>query len=389
MKKEKMIIAVLCVVSIVLFMVGCSASPTPSTSAAASTEQSPATSAPASETASAAAPASAEASAAASKNSNIVIGFSNSYNGNSYRQCEEKAFKAAADALKVSGEIADYKLVESNQNNQLQVSQVQDLIVQKVSLIIIDPGSPTALNGAIDQAKAANIPVLIVNGGPVTDTNCYQLVFDQRAVTKAATDWTVKQLNGKGNLLLIRGISGVESDIEYYDGMQQIINQNPGIKVVGSVYGQWTDSVAQTAVAQILPSLPQVDGIVGEGGDEIGAIQAFQAAGRPIPVVSGGNRGNYLNWWNEQLQKDSNFKSYSICVDPSCAAAALYLGLDILNGKTVPQNTIYPNLEITQDNLQQYVAQKMADSDVGMINPTQDWVRQNLENQTSATLPLK
>jgi len=176
---------------------------------------------------------------------------------------------------------------------------------------MIDPASSSALDGAISKAKAAGIPVLIVNGGPVTSTDCYQLVDDQGAVTTATSNWLVKKLNGKGNVLILRGIAGTESDKDYYAAMMNVFNKYPGIKVVGSVYASWTDSISQSAVSTILPSLPKVDGIEGEGGDEYGAVQAFIAAGKPIPAVTGGNRGNYISWWADLIKADPTFTSYS------------------------------------------------------------------------------
>jgi ribose transport system substrate-binding protein len=104
--------------------------------------------------------------------------------------------------------------------------------------------------------------------------------------------------------------------------------------------------------------------------------------------VVGGNRGIFVNWWNQQLKANPSFTDYSNCVDPSSAAAGMYLALDIANGKTVPQNIIYPNVEITDSTLKTYVAMGMADNDLAMNTPTLDWVRSTLETQKSATLPL-
>ncbi|MGD0622419.1 MAG: substrate-binding domain-containing protein [Thermacetogeniaceae bacterium] len=317
---------------------------------------------------------------------NYVIGFSNSYNGNSLRQEEESAFKTAADQLIQEGQIGSYTIVESNNNSETQAAQIENLVLKHVSAIVLDPGSPTALNGAIAKAQAANIPVIVINDGPVTTTYSYQLINDSAAVSRDTTLWMIKQMGGKGNVLILRGIAGTSYDIDSYNATMDVINQYPGIKVVGTVYCNWTDSVAQTAVANILPSLPRVDGIVGQGGDEYGAAQAFIAAGRPIPVITGGNRGNYLNWWIQESAQNPKFVSFSECDDPSFGVAGLYLAVDILNGVKVPQNMIYPNLTITQADLPKYAAMHMSNSDVAMSSPTQQSIRQNIESEPPADL---
>ncbi len=316
--------------------------------------------------------------------SNFVIGFSNSYNGNSFRQTLEENFTQAANQLKQQGAIADYSITESNNNNEEQASQIEDMVLKHVSCIIIDPGSPTALNGAIAKAQAANIPVFVVNDGPVTSTSPYELLDNNLSVTDKGTDWMINQLHGQGNVLLCRGIPGNQYDLTCYNEMMKIIKQHPGIKVVGQYYGQWTDSIAQSACAAILPSMPKIDGIEGEGGDTYGTMQAFQAAGRPFPVMSGGNRGIMLHWWRDQLAKSPNFTDYSVCVDPSVAAASLYEAVDLLNGKTIPQNVVFPSLEITNATLSQYA--NLPDARVASRNVTADWVTSNLENQQSASI---
>ncbi len=315
--------------------------------------------------------------------SNIVIGFSNSYNGNTFRQEEEAFFKTVADGLKQSGVIKDYILTESNNNNSTQVSQVQNMILQKVSAILLDPGSPTALNGAIRNAKAAGIPVIIFNDGPVTSTECYQLIVDCVYNFGLPAQYICDRLHGKGNVLVIRGIPGVEYDILAYKGMMDVFGKYPGIKIVGSVYGQWTTSIAQSEVASILPSLPHVDAVCGQGGDEYGTVQAFLAAGREVPLITGGNRGNFLNWWAQEYKKNG-YTTMSCIATPWFSVASLWLALDILDGKMVPQYMVYPMDVIYQADLNKYAG--IADTAVAAEMHDHQWVIDKLESQKGVEL---
>ena len=84
----------------------------------------------------------------------------------------------------------------------------------------------------------------------------------------------------------------------------EALKQYPDIKIVGEVYGQATTAVAQSAVSNILPSLPQVDAVLDQGGgDDYGMVQAFEQAGKKIPIVEGGGSSNFLKWWSEQIKK--------------------------------------------------------------------------------------
>src|SRR5260370_9017155 len=57
-------------------------------------------------------------------------------------------------------------------NVDKQVSQFQNLVVQKVAAILMDPANPASFNGAVKQAEAAKIPV-IGAGSPIVPTDLY------------------------------------------------------------------------------------------------------------------------------------------------------------------------------------------------------------------------
>lgn len=294
-----------------------------------------------------------KASATNSAHKKYVIGFCNSYNGNTYRQTMEALFKKTADKMVKDGVLKSYKVLESNNNVATQVSQIESLILDGVDAIIVDPGSSSGLNGAIEKATAANIPVVIVNDGPVSTDKCYQINFDTAAMAKNAAKNLVAAIGGKGNVIEIRGMAGVPFDTDYDKALKAYIKTVPGVKIVGEVYGQWTESVTQKQITSILPGIKQVDGVIGQGGDEYGALQAFQAAGRKIPVIIGGNRGNFLKWWSQQKAKNG-YKTFSWAANPWSAASGLYVANDILNGVKVPKVMIMPELDITQSMVDKF-----------------------------------
>ncbi len=294
----------------------------------------------------------ASSPSAAKAKSKIVIGFSQSYTGNQYRKAEDSDFMAVAHQLEKQGKISGVDFLNANNSVSTQISQIDDLILKHVSILLVDPASPTALNGAIAKAVAAGIPVLAFNDGPITSNKAYQFNFNNPKMDEVAMQYVANRLHGKGNVVLIRGIAGTGTDNGFYKGMEDVLKKYPGLKAVGTVYGNWTESVAESQVASVLPSLPTVNAIVTEGGEGYGAIQAFKAAGRPAPLVVGGNRGVFLRWWAQQVRK--GYKTISISANPWIGGAAAYIAMDIVNHKHVPKNMTMPLLEITQGQLGQY-----------------------------------
>lgn len=308
--------------------------------------------------------------------SGYVIGFSNSYNGNTYRQAMEKYMKEAAEYLKSTGELKELIIAESNQNNSVQVQQIENFILQKVDAIIIDPGSGTALNGAIQEASDAGIPCIIINDGPVTSSAelCYQINFDNVSMMKYLTEYVCDAIGGKGNIIELRGTAGSNFDGIAHGGVLEGLKNYPDVKVVSEIYTDWTSSKAQSELASVLPTLKKVDGIVTQGGDSYAAVQAFLSAGRALPVIGGDNRGYFLKWWANDAPEGYN--TVSVSSNPWDGATGLYVAIDILDGMDVPKDMVHPFGVVTKDEVQQFA--NVADEEICCPTYDREWVRENL-----------
>lgn len=298
----------------------------------------------------------------------IVIGFSQSWEGNSYRLEVDKNFISVARRLKANGKISGYDLVNANNSVSTQISQIDDLILKHVSVLLIEPISATALNGAIAQAVHAHIPVIIVNDGPVTTPLAYELNPSAKGIGEATAGYAAQRMHGKGNLLDVLGIAGVPFNNEFQAGVRAVLKKYPHIKIVGEPYGNWSETTTESAVASLLPSLPTINAVISQGGESYGAVKAIQSTGRPLPLVVGGNRGYFLRWWWKEYQK-TGYSTVSTEANPWVGGAAAYVAMDILDGKKVPKNMVMPSLTVTTQELPQYknisaggVAQKAYDS---------------------------
>ncbi|RUV35036.1 ABC transporter substrate-binding protein, partial [Mesorhizobium sp. M7A.F.Ca.MR.228.00.0.0] len=109
----------------------------------------------------------------------------------------------------------------------------------------------------------------------------------------------------------------------------------------------WDQTTAQKAVATILPSLPDIVGVVDQGGDGYGAAQAFAAAGKPRPTIIMGNRQDELQWWKEQKDKDG-YQTWSASIAPGVSSLAFWVAQQVLDGRTdIPHDLLVPYLAFT------------------------------------------
>lgn len=370
------------------------AAPAPTTAAAAPTTAAPAA-APtiavaAPTTGAAAAPTTAAAGGAGTgivktkDTSKMKIVLSNSYAGNSWRQQMLKTWDAATKFAIDNKIIASTAVVNSDNSATQQNSQIDSLILQKPDAIVINATSPTANNGEIKKATDAGI--LVVSFDSVaTEPSNYQVNYDYVGMGADEANYVIKQLNGQGNVLEIRGIAGTSVDDDIHKGIVDTFAKSSGIKIVGSVNGNWTQTIAQQAVAGLLPSLPKIDAVVTQGGDGYGAYQAIHAAGRPTPIIIMGNRGDELRLWQQLLQADPNYKTFSTSSAPGVASIAFWTAQQILAGKQVPKTFSFPALTIQQDQLQAWINATPAD---GVATPTfftQDWTAKAIDAAVNKT----
>ena len=136
------------------------------------------------------------------------IAFSNNYAGNSWRQAMLKSYgivakKAVADHVIAAADI----FTTADKEVPTQAAQIQNLILKGYDAIVINAASPTALNGAIDQACAAGI-VVVSFDGIVTAPCAYRVVIDYKAMGAEEVAQMAKFQPKGGNLLEIRGLAG-------------------------------------------------------------------------------------------------------------------------------------------------------------------------------------
>ena len=112
---------------------------------------------------------------------------------------------------------------------------------------------------------------------------------------------------------------------QFTPGSSRGSSKHPEFKIVNSVEGDWDQTTAQKAVATVLPSLPEIVGVVDQGGDGYGAAQAFAGAGRKQPIIIMGNRQDELAWWKEQKAKNG-YTTWSASIAPWCFDAGVLGG---------------------------------------------------------------
>lgn len=337
MGRERKALLTLVIGSLVLsFAVACSSQP--AAPAAAPTQAPAKAAAPTQAAAPAAAPTAAAAPAATGKKYKIAL--ANSYIGNQWRVEMENLLKAYA---KKQYPNVDLTIVNSGEDVQPQIQSIQNMISQHVDAILVDPASESALNPVLEQASQQGILVVDFDH-LVTAPNSYKVGVDFVKFGELQAEGLAKALNGKGNIIINRGVQGFEGDVDEYKGEMNVLKKYPNIHVVAEVYGKWDETVSQEEVTKALTAHPDIQGILNQGG-AYGATQALLNLHHPLVPMA----GEASNGWRTMMlkYKDQGMAgSISVGDPPTLGAYALKVAMEVLADKNAYPPDKYPNHQI-------------------------------------------
>lgn len=278
------------------------------------------------------------------------IALSDSYAGNSWRQEMTKIWNLTSQSAIKNGVIAKTTVVDADKSVSQQESQIDNLILGGWNAIAVVAGSTTALDGVIEKACHAGIVVVAFNS-LATAPCAYKVAVNVTNLGKDEARFVAHALHGQGNVLAVRGIAGSSWDADDYHGITTVFKKYPKIKIVGVVRGDWTQSIAQKAVAGILPSLPTVQAVVTQGGDGYGTYEAFKNTSRKLPLIVFGNRQEELALWAKLERRPGGYHTISLASPSGVSSIAFWVAQQVLAGAKVPKMIDVPPLIIHAQQL--------------------------------------
>jgi ribose transport system substrate-binding protein len=229
------------------------------------------------------------------------IYLSMSYSGNGYQTETANLIKAMA-ATPPYDKMVELKTVISGTDVQAQASAYESMVSAGANAIITFPISSTGLNRAIRRACEKGVLVYTYSA-TVTEPCAHNVSYITAGFAQNTAQWIVNQLQGKGNVILVRGVAGNSVDKMNYDGAMSVFNKYHGIHIVAQPFGMWSSQTTQQEVAKALAAHPNTDAIFGQNGTD-GSIKALVAANpkKLIPVTGENTNGFRLALADPKLQ---------------------------------------------------------------------------------------
>ena len=216
-----------------------------------------------------------------------LVVFSQCNNAEPYRAAQNKLMK------KLWGEQEDVELeiMDAQQDNSKQISQIETAIRKGPDLLIVAPNERGPLTAIMGKAMEAGIPTLCLERDIVEPNYTSFIKCDNFAIAKSAGEYVEKYLaekNGepKGKIVELRGLLGVDAEVQRYEGFHEVLDKHPGIEFVQEAVADWLQSKGRERMTEILRAQPEIDVVYGHNDPmAIGAYLAAKDLGREKEMI--------------------------------------------------------------------------------------------------------
>ena len=289
------------------------------------------------------------------QNGKVVVAFSQMENDGPWRIAETNSMKSEAAKRSDKFELV---ITDAQGQTSKQVSDVEDVVSRGVSAIFLAPREKNGLEPAMQAAKEAKIPIILVDreaaGTPGIDFVTV-LKSDFIEQGRRAAEWLARQTNGKANIVELSGTSGASVSQDRQQGFADEIKKHPEMKILVSQTGNFNRAEGQKVMQNIIQSMGKQITAVYAHNDEmaIGAIQALKAAGmkpgKDVLVVSVDGEKAALQ---AIIDGDMNATVEST---PRFGRLAFDTLQKFLNGEKLPAKIILPDRFFDASNAKQFL----------------------------------
>jgi ribose transport system substrate-binding protein len=290
----------------------------------------------------------------------FFVAFSQANNAEPYR--------AAQNALmtKLWSQHPDVRLVisDAQQDNSKQTGNIETFLRQKPDLLIVAPNERTAVTDVMRTALDQNIPVICLERDVSVPNYTTYIHSDNLEIGRNAGVFIAEVLKkkygeAKGNVVSMRGLLGVEGEINRDKGAKEVFAQYPGIKIVADPVADWLQDKAKDRMAEVLRAQPRIDVVYGHNDPmAIGAWIAARDLGVQNDIVFVGVDG--LGGPAGGIRKVMDGVLAATFVYPLCVDKAVEIGNRMLHDPSFRPEREYviPSTMVTKENAASLYAQQ-------------------------------
>ena len=291
----------------------------------------------------------------------ITMGFAQVGAESGWRTANTKSIQDTAEA-----EGVDLKFTDAQGKQENQIQAIRSYIQQKVDVIAFSPVVETGFDAVLQEAKAANIPVILTDRAVDADPSLYKTFLGSDFVVEGekAGDWLVENaadsdVDGDGtvNVVQLEGTTGAAPAIDRAEGFASTIEAEPSIEITASQTGDFTRDGGKQVMESFLQSDDSIDVVFAHNDDMgLGAIEAIEAAGlepgKDIKIIT-------IDAVKDGMTALADGKiNYIVECNPLLGPQLMDLAQQVLDGEEVPERVLTEETAFDQAQAKEVLADR-------------------------------
>lgn len=248
-------------------------------------------------------------------------------------------------------EIEEWIHVDAEGNDEKQIADIQDLVASgNCDILIVSPNTTLALTPAVEAACEV-LPVVVFDRGVQTDCPAtFVQPIGGYAFGYTGAKFLADNLPDGAKVVALRILPGVDVLETRWAAAKDYFEKN-NIDVVEVQFGDGNNDKVKTIITDAIQKHGQIDGVwMDAGATAVAAIEAFEDAGQPYPVINGEDQQDFLVKW-----QDEGLTAIAPTFPTFQWRTAVIAALKVLQGEEVPDPWRLPQPAVTQENLEQFV----------------------------------
>ena len=167
-----------------------------------------------------------------------------------------------------------------------QTAQIDQALIDKPDIVIFTPVNDKAMVGPVKKLNDANIPIVLFTN-PLPGKFVTYVGSDDVELGYQEAVYLFKHMGGKGRIVVIEGVPAAPTNRDRLRGYQRAFAESPGIQVLASGVGDYSQTKAREAMGQMLKDHAEIDAaLVANDSMSIGVLEALKAANRTTVIAS-------------------------------------------------------------------------------------------------------
>ena len=196
-------------------------------------------------------------------------------------------FVSLKDGAQKKADELGYKLVvlDSQNDPAKELSNVEDLTVRGVKVLLINPTDSAAVGNAVAIANRNKIPVITLDRGATKGDVVSHIASDNVAGGKMAGDFIAQKLGNGAKVIQLEGLAGTSAARERGEGFKQAVDEHK-FAVLASQPADFDRTKGLNVTENLLASKGDVQAIFAQNDEmALGALRAIGAANKKVLVV--------------------------------------------------------------------------------------------------------